>query len=98
FACADSASGVVDGLEAGGAEAVDGDAAHFDGKASEEDGHAGHVAVVLASLVSAAEDDVLDAGGIDAGAGDKLFDDEGGEVVGADVFERASVAAHGRAE
>ncbi len=59
----------------------------------EQDGHAGHVAVVLAGLVGGAEDHLVDLLGRDSGAADGLADDQGGEVVGPYGGEGAAVAA-----
>ena len=49
------------------AQPVDGQPADLDRQAGQQHGHPGDVAVVLAGLVGAAEDDVLDEAGIDAG-------------------------------
>ena len=66
------------------------------GQPGEQHRHPGDVAVVLARLVRAAEDDVLDERRVDAGAVDDRAQDERGEVVGADARQRAAVAADGR--
>ena len=59
----------------------------------EQDCHARHVPVVFSRLVGIAEIDVLDAGGIQRVALDGLPDDERGEIVRPDVFERPTVAS-----
>ena len=82
----------VDRLQPGAAQPVDGQAADLDREAGEEHRHPGDVAVVLAGLVGAAEDDVLDERRVDAGAIDDGAQHERGEVVGADAGERAAVA------
>ena len=89
-------AGTDDGGEARGAEPVDGDAADRVGQAREQRREARHVAVVLAGLVRAAEPDVLDLGGVDAGALDGGGDRERGEVVRAHGGEPAAVAADRR--
>ncbi len=67
------------------------------GKPREQAGHAREVAVVLARLVGAAEDHVVELGPIDARiALDQRADRDRGEVVGADVRERAAIAADRR--
>ena len=63
------------------------------GKAGEQRRHPRHVAVVLARLVGRAEVDVGDPLGVDAAALDHGPDRVGGEVVGADRGERATVGA-----
>ena len=57
---ADGARRLADGLEPGRAEPVDGDAGHRVRQAGEEHGHAGDVPVVLAGLVGAAEDHLVE--------------------------------------
>ena len=93
-------AGADDRRQARRAEPVDGDAADRLGQAGEQRGKAGHVAVVLAGLVRAAEPHVLDLGDRDAGARDRLRDHGGGQVVGTHAREPAAVAAdrrtHGR--
>ena len=75
----------VDGLEPGAAQPIDGLAADLDREAGEQQRHARDVAVVLAGLVGAAEDHVLDERRVDAGALDDGAQDERGEVVRADA-------------
>ena len=55
-----------------------------DGKPGEQRAEARDVAVVFAGLVRVAEDDVVDAGRVDAGALHDRAHHDGGEVVGAD--------------
>ena len=66
------------------------------GKPGEQQRHPRDVAVVLAGLVGAAEDDVLDERRVDAGAVDEPAQDRGGQVVGPDARQGAAVAADGR--
>ena len=75
----------VDRLEPGAAQAVDRQPADLDREAGEEQGHPRDVAVVLAGLVRAAEDDVLDERRVHAGAIHEGAQDGGGEIVGADT-------------
>ena len=88
----------VDRLEARAAQPVDGQAADLDREVGQQQRHPGDVAVVLAGLVGAAEDDVLDEGRVDAGAVDDGAQHGGGEVVRPDARERAAVAADRRAD
>ena len=83
---------LVDGFQAGAAQPVDGGAAHLDGEAGQQGGHAGHVAVVLPGLVGAAEDDVLDGVGREGRvAVEQGPEGGGGEVVGPDTRQRSPV-------
>ena len=54
----------------------------------------GHVAVVLACLVRAAEDHILDESRIERRSLDDSAQHGGGHVVGADRRQRAAVTAH----
>ncbi len=83
------------GLQPGAAEAVYRAARHLHGEAGEEEGHAGHVAVVLARLVGAAGVDVLHFLFGDAGAVHEGGEGVGEEVVGAHRGQRPSVLADG---
>ena len=89
-----------DGREAGGAEPVDGDAGNGLRQPGEQQRHARDVPVVLAGLVRAADEDVLDLARRHAGSVDRGTDGEGGEIVGPRPGERAAVTAdrrpHGR--
>src|SRR3546814_10130476 len=81
-------------VHAGAAEAIERDAARRVGKAGEQPGHAGEVAIVLAGLVGAAEDDVVAVGPVHTRlAVDQRLDRDGGEIVGADMAERTALAA-----
>ena len=94
FAAADRPRRHRHRVEARAAQAVEGDAARAVGKAGEQPGHAREVAIVLAGLVGAAEDDVVELGPVDARvAVDQRADRDRGEVVGADAAERPAVAA-----
>ena len=88
----------VDGLEARTAQPVDGLAADLDREVRQQQRHPGDVAVVLAGLVGAAEDDVLDERRVDAGTVDEGTQHSGGQVVRPDARERAAVAADRRAD
>ena len=88
----------VDRLEPRPAQPVDGLAADLDREVGEQQRHPGDVAVVLAGLVRAAEDDVLDERRVEAGAIDDRAQDGGGEIVRPDARERAPVAADRRAD
>src|SRR5438477_462554 len=68
-------------LHAGSAQAVHGLAGHLDRETRKQQGHPRDVAVVLARLVGAAEDDVVDVSGIHAGAPHRLRDGDRGQVV-----------------
>ena len=81
------------GLQAGAAEAVHGLPRDLDGQAGQERGHAGDVPVVLARLIGAAEDHIVDPVGRKGGAVEQAADRRRGEVVGADLGERAAGAA-----
>src|SRR5207245_2817057 len=63
-----------DRLQPGAAQPVHGLSGHFDRQSRKEQRHAGDVAIVLAGLVRAAEDDVVDRCGIDAGVFHHCFD------------------------
>ena len=89
----DLARGLDDGLEPGRAEPVDGHARHLLGQPGEQARHARDVAVVLARLVRAAHEDLVDRSGIEAVALDRRRDHAGGQVIGADGREDARVAA-----
>ncbi len=74
---------VGEGLHARAAQPVDRHAGHRDRQAGEQEAHARDVAVVLAGLVGAAGDDVVDALGRDAGALEQRGDDVAEQIVGA---------------
>jgi hypothetical protein len=80
--------------------AVDGNPGHRLGEPGEQGGHAGHVAVVLAGLVSGPEVDVLDLVAGYSAPGHGLLYDQGGEVVRPFPGQRPPIAAdrgaHGR--
>ena len=92
LAAANGARSVTDGIEAGSAEPVDGDAGHGIGDARQQQRHARHVAVVLASLVGAAEHDLVERRPVDLGiASHQRPDRDGGEIIGAHAGERAAI-------
>ena len=60
------------------------------GKPGEQARHPREIAIILARLVGAAEDDVVELGPVDAGvAVDQRADRDGGEIVGADGADSA---------
>lgn len=93
-AVADAAGGKDHGIKAGRAEAVHRQCRNRGAKAGQEDGHPGDVAVILARLVGAAEDHLVDGQVVQI---EKAVDDPGGKVVGADCGQRPGVAADGGA-
>ena len=78
----DRVRGRVDRLEPRAAQPVDGQPADLDREVGEEQRHPRDVAVVLAGLVGAAEDDVLDERRVQAGPLDDGAQDGRGQVVG----------------
>ena len=92
----DRVGGRIDGLEAGAAQAVDGLPGDLDRQPGQEAGHARDVAVVLARLIGAAEDDVFDSRRVDARLGDRGLDGQRGHVVRSHRPQRTAVAADGR--
>src|SRR5690606_26010095 len=88
----------VDGLLGGAALAVDGGARNVFGQARGQPGGAGDVGRLRAELVDAAEDDVVDLAGVDAGALDRGLDDVPGEVGRVDLAQTALPAPHGGAD
>ena len=94
----DGAGGAADGIEAGTAQPVDRRPGDGSGQASQQHSHACDIAVVLTRLVGAAEDAVVKRVPVDPGvARGEGADRVGGEVVRADVLQRAGVAADGGA-
>ena len=80
----DALGGLRDGLQAGGAEAVDGHGRGFDGQAGAQRGDARDVHALLGFGHGAAEDDVVDFLGVEAGhAVDGGADGDGSQIVGA---------------
>ncbi len=96
---ADAVIGERDGLETGGAKAVDGCAGNLNWKAGAESSHACDVPTLLALGLRAAEDDVVNGGFFEGGDTGKCAGDcRCGEIVGACGRKRAfGSAAHGRA-
>ena len=89
----------VDRLQAGAAQPVDGQPADLDREAGQEQRHPGDVAVVLAGLVGAAEDDVLDERRVDARRDRRRRAGRGAaRSSGRTARERAAVAADRRAD
>ena len=86
----DGVGGHADGLEGGGAVAVDGHAGHV--QSGQEGGHPADVVAGLARRLAAAHDEVLDLGGVELGdLGQDLGDDVGRQVVGSARHQRALV-------
>jgi hypothetical protein len=71
---------------------------HLNGVAGNEERHARDVTVVFAGLVGAAQDHIIDVGGVDAAASNDRFKHGGSKVVGANASERAAVATEGGAQ
>src|SRR5205085_8865894 len=71
---------------------------HFDRKTRQEQRHPRHVAIVLAGLIGAAEDHVVDGERIDPAALDDGFDGHGSEIIRAYAGQRPAVLADGRAD
>ncbi|CAJ5233299.1 Uncharacterised protein [Burkholderia pseudomallei] len=95
----DRARGEADRVHPGAAEAVDRRAGHGVRQAGEQQRHARDVAVVLAGLIRAAVDHVVDGGPVDvAVALDERLERHRAEVVGPHRRQRAAVAADGRAD
>ena len=89
---------VRDGAHARCAEAIDRLAGHAHRQAGEQHRHARDVAIVLARLVGAAEDDVGDVRRIERRMPrDERGDDVRGEIVGAHLAELPADVADGRA-
>ena len=91
------AAGLVDGFEAGAAQAVHGRSRNGVGESGKQRGVARYVARILARLIGATEVDVFDLFFVDTGFLDELGDDVSGQVVGADVFEDTAVTPRRRA-
>ena len=94
----DGVRGGGERLQARAAEAIHGLPGNLNGVAGNEERHARDVAVVFASLVGAAQDHIVDVGGVDAAARNDRFEHRGGKVVGTNASERAAVAAEGGAQ
>jgi hypothetical protein len=81
----------VDRLEARAAQPVDRESGDLDRQARQQERHPGHVPVILAGLVGAAEDDVLDDRGVDLRPLDDRPDDERRQVVRPDARQHATI-------
>jgi hypothetical protein len=92
----DRLRGTRHGLEPRTAQPIHRLARDFDRQPCEQQRHAGHVAVVFAGLVGAAQNHVVDARRIDARALHDRLDGDGGQIVGAHLREAAAVLADGR--
>jgi hypothetical protein len=91
----DRPPGLHDGIQAGRAQAVHRGARHGDRQSGEQQAHPGDVAVVLAGLVRAAGDDLVDGARFDPAAPHGLGDGLGEQVVGPDAAQRTPELAHG---
>ena len=88
---------IADGIHARTAQAIDGRARHLDREPGQQQRHAPDVAVVLARLVGAAVDHVIDGGPVHPGVAlDQRADAGSPPGRRAHVRERAAVAADGR--
>ena len=97
FAAGDRARGLSDRLQPGRAQPVDGDGGHAWRQAGQQRRHARHVAVVLAGLVGAAEDHLVQRGPVHCGMPrHQRRDRQRGQVVGAHAGQRAAEAAERR--
>ena len=98
LAGADGAGGVADCVQPRGAEPIDGDARNGVGQASQQQRHARNIAVVLAGLVGAAEEHLVEPRPVGlVVAGDQRPDRDRGQIVGPHLGERAAITADGRA-
>ena len=93
----DRVGGARHGLETRAAESIHRLPRHLYRQAGEQQRHSGDVPVVLARLIGAAEDDVVDPAGGRRGPLDQGADGDRGEVVGPDVGQRAAGAPDRRA-
>ena len=88
-----------DRIHARAAQAVDRRSGHGDRQPRQQGRHAGDVAVVLAGLVGAAQDHLVDRGEVEGGvARHQGCDGRRGEVVGPDRRQGAAEAADRRAQ
>ena len=88
--------GEVGGLLARAAHPVESRAAHLDGKTGDQRGVSRDVEPLLADLIDAAEDDVLDLGRIDLQAGDQILQYQRREIIRANARELSAFAPNGR--
>ena len=86
----------VDRLEAGAAEPVDRLPRDRDRQPGQQQRHARDIAVVLTSLIRAAQNHILDDIWRNARALDRLGDHQRGEIIRTHLFERARILANGR--
>lgn len=62
------------------------------GKTRQQDRHTGHIAVILARLIGAPENNIFDTTRINIRTFDRFADDERAHVVGPHILQRAAVA------
>ncbi|ENN88597.1 hypothetical protein RHSP_64717 [Rhizobium freirei PRF 81] len=87
----------ADSIHTGAAEAIDGGARDRDRHAGQQNRHACDIAIVLAGLVGAAVDDILDLRPVDVRiALDEMSERDGGQIVGAHRRERSAITADRR--
>ena len=95
----DRPRGGDDSVHARPAQPVDGRPRHAVGQAGKQQAHAGDIAIVLAGLVDAAEDDIIDHVPIQVGMPrHQRFQRHGAEIVGANAGKRPGKAANRRAD
>src|SRR5262249_43250746 len=66
----------------------------LDWKPGEQRGHAGHIAVVLTSLIGAAQNNVVQASGVIAYSLNRSLEHDRREIVGPNLSQCATVTAH----
>ncbi len=94
FARADRPARGTDRVEAGGTEAIEGLAGNQFRNACQQQRHPRHVAVVLAGLVGAAEEHLIDLRPVEIGMlCHQSLDRNGRQIVGAHFCERAAETA-----
>ena len=98
FPCPDGPHRLGHCLQTRSAEAVDRAPRHFHGETRQEEGHAGHVAVVFSGLVGAAGVDVLHLLLGDPASFHEGGEGEGQEIVGAHTGQGSPVLADGGSE
>jgi len=99
FAGLDGASSGDYGVHAGAAETVDGGPRHRTRQTGQKQRHARDIAVVLAGLVGAAEDDVVDGFPVDSPVPlDEGLEGNGAKIVGAHRRQRTTETADRRAD
>jgi hypothetical protein len=93
----DRAGRLVDSLQSRGTEPIHGHPGHAEGQASQQERHAGHIAVVLTRLIGATQIHIFDEIRLNSRAGHDFFDDQRGQVIGSNRSQRSAMPAHRRA-